>query len=61
VTKAGDVVHAEKEENGKSATVRTSSVANGSEKSPIKTDAEKGKKSPSKKNSGKGGQEKSDN
>ena len=47
-------------EDGKSETAKTSNAANGIEKSPIKTDAEKGKKSPPKK-SGKTGQEKSVN
>jgi len=61
VTSNGDVVNAEKEEDVKSAIVRNPNIAAGSAKSPTKTGAEKGKNSPSKKNSGKGGQEKSEN
>merc|ERR1719250_443725 len=55
VTNSGDVNNAEKGEDGKIAAAKIPNVVAGSEKSPVKTDAEKGKKSPSKKNSGKAG------
>jgi len=55
VTNSGDVINAEKGEDGKNAAAKIPNVVAGSEKSPAKTDAEKGKKSPSKKNSGKAG------
>merc|ERR1719317_838575 len=55
VTSAGDVNDSVKGEDGKSAAVKGPNVVDGSEKSPVKTEAEKGKKSPSKKNSGKVG------
>merc|ERR1712002_738876 len=61
VASNGDVVNAEKEEDVKSAIVRVPNIVAGSAKSPTKTGAEKGKNSPSKKNSGKAGQEKSEN
>jgi len=57
VTSTGDAVNAEKGEDGKSTASRNPNVAEVAEKSPVKTDMEKGKKSPSKK-SGKVGQEK---
>jgi len=52
VTNSGDVNNAEKGEDGKNAAAKNPNVVAGSEKSP---DTEKGKKSPSKKNSGKAG------
>merc|ERR1719250_550819 len=55
VTNSGDVHNAEKGEDGKNAAAKSPNVVAGSEKSPAKTDTEKGKKSPSKKNSGKAG------
>jgi len=55
VTNSGDVNNAEKGENGKNAAAKIPNVVAGSEKSPAKADSERGKKSPSKKNSGKVG------
>jgi len=52
LTNSGDVNNAEKGEDGKNAAAKNPNVVAGSEKSP---DTEKGKKSPSKKNSGKAG------
>merc|ERR1712025_374742 len=60
VTGAGDAVNEEKGEAGMSAASRNPDAADDSEKSPVKTGIEKGKKSPSKK-SGKVGQEKTGN
>jgi len=55
VSNSGDVNNAEKGEDGKIAAAKIPNVVAGSEKPPAKTDTEKGKKSPSKKNSGKAG------
>merc|ERR1719420_1585901 len=55
VTSTGDVNNAVKGEDGKSGSDKGPNVVDGSEKSPVKTETEKGKKSPSKKNPGKVG------